>query len=283
MSFGTTCQGPVGLLPAAGRGSRFGTAGYGYGYIKELFPLLPAGEDEPARPICEWALRMICAAGAERCAVVLSPRKLDVIKVLAQSEHLGISLSYIVQPEPRGLPHAVRCARPWLESRDVLLALPDTIVLPADALAEVQKERLQSGADVVLGLFPTQEPERLGPVEFSADGAVLRVHDKPALSPVANSWGVASWSSRFTDFCTAWDAQQEQSAVTERVLGHAFEAARQAGLRLRARFFAMGAMLDIGTPRGLRAALRKLAAAGEIGSDQIQIANADAPAGRNRP
>lgn len=263
---------PLGLLPAAGRGRRFGAAGY----IKELFPLLPPVEDVAGpllgpRPICERALRLFRAAGARQCTVVLSPQKLEVVEVLSAAGHIGLDLAYVIQNEPHGLPHAIRCARPWLAGRDVLLALPDTIILPTQALAEVHRERLQSGADLVLGVFPVSHPERLGPVEIDASGDVLRILDKPAKSPVKNSWGVASWSWRFTEFCADWDLRAEAEGPRERVLGHAFEAARQSGLRVRAVFFADGLMLDIGTPDGLRATLRALAALGDLDPAQAGV------------
>lgn len=271
----------MGLLPAAGRGRRFAAAGY----VKELFPLLPraatAAVLEPAgpRPICERALRQIRAAGAARCVVVLSPQKLMIAEVLAEGGHLDLALGYALQAEPRGLPDAVRCAGPWLEGRPVLLALPDTVVLPADALARVEAERRRSGADVVLGLFPVSAPERLGPVEFDGAGRVLRVHDKPARSPVANSWGVASWSPRFTDFCVRWDAGHRHAPgpAAERALGHAFEAARQAGLTLRALWFPDGHFVDIGTPDGLRQALALLAADDELDPAQALLARSPRP------
>ncbi len=122
----------------------------------------------------------------------------------------------------------------------------------------------------MLGVFPVDEPERLGPVEIAPDGFVLRVHDKPGVAPHRNTWGVASWTPRFTDFCCAWDEEARDSAGQrhENALGHAFEAARQAGLVVRALFFPGGRFFDIGTPRGLRAALQVLATDGLVARDQ---------------
>jgi hypothetical protein len=113
-------------------------------------------------------------------------------------------------------------------------------------------------ADLALGVFPVDEPERLGPVDVGPGGEVRAVLDKPARRDLANSWGVACWSARFTDFCAEWDAAAETRGTGERMLGHAFDAARAAGLRVRARVFERGRMLDIGTPRGLEEALATL-------------------------
>lgn len=264
MSSAVTSGGrPVGLLPAAGRGVRFGASGY----IKELFPLLFTAEGDARllepRPVCELALRAIRGAGADQCLVLVSPEKAEVLRVLGSGDGLELSLAYLVQPEPRGLPHAVRCARRWLQDADVVFALPDTIVLPRDALARVHAHRRQAGADLALGVFPVEEPERLGPVEMAPDGEVLGIHDKPGHGRWRNSWGVASWSRRFTDFCSEWD-EARRPGTGEAALGHAFEAARQAGLAVTALLFEDGRFLDIGTPAGLRAALRALATEGAL-------------------
>ena len=259
---------PVGFLPAAGRGVRFGASGY----AKELFPLLFEGESptslEP-RPIAELALRAIAMTGASRCVTVISPEKLEVVRVLGATQD-AMSLAYVVQPEPGGMPQALVRARPWLENDDVVFAMPDTIFLPSDALARVHAERIQAGADVMIGVFPTDEPERLAPVELDANGAIVRIHDKPARAPQANTWGVASWSPRFTAFCCDWEAARDETR--EGAIGHVFEAARVAGLDVRAMVFGEGRFLDIGTPRGLRAALSALVTHGVLVADQASTA-----------
>ena len=227
------------------------------------------GALEP-RPICELAFQAIRQTGAERCITVVSPEKLEVVRVLGASQS-AMALAYVVQPEPGGIPQALACARPWLENDDVVFAMPDTIVLPADALARVHEQRVSSNADVMLGVFPTDEAERLGPVEIDADGKIVRIHDKPARAPEKNTWGVASWSPRFTAFCCDWDSSRVATGG-EGAIGHAFEAARAAGLDVRATAFAAGRFLDIGTPRGLRAALSALVTQGVLVPDQATTA-----------
>src|SRR5262245_10236483 len=216
------------------------------------------------------ALRWIRAAGAERCLVLVSPEKMEVLRVLGAGGGVGLPLAYVVQAEPRGLPHVVRCAESWLGGSDVVFAMPDTIVLPPDALQRVHAFRLRTGADLTLGVFPVDEPERFGPVEVAPDGTILRILDKPSHREVRTVWGVCAWSASFTRFCAQWDAAAERERAAERVLSHAFAAARQAGLAVNACAFEDGVYLDIGTPRGLREALRSLTERGVL--DQVQAA-----------
>lgn len=247
---------PVGLLPAAGRGLRFGTTPP----IKELLPLDLTDEPAGPRPICEVALRSMRSAGAERCVVVIAPDKTEIARVLGTGTRVGLPLSYVVQPEPEGLPQAVSIASSALADRDVLLALPDTVMLPLDAVAAVHQHRLDTGADLCLGVFPVDEPERLGPVEIDCDGEIIAIHDKPERPCANNSWGVASWTPAFTAFCVEWERTAARGR--ERALGHVFEAARQSRMRIVARSFPDGALLDVGTPHGLRATRRVLSERG---------------------
>jgi glucose-1-phosphate thymidylyltransferase len=122
----------------------------------------------------------------------------------------------------------------------------------------VVNARRAEGADLALGVFPVDEPERLAPVEMADDGTVLQIHDKPGHRRWPNSWGIAAWSRTFTDFCSTWDEAREKSSPKEGVLSDAFEAARVAGLKVRAQRFDDGKMMDIGTPQGLRASLALL-------------------------
>lgn len=273
----------VGFLPAAGHGTRFGSSPV----PKELYPLLPLadepgaglGDERGPRPLCERWLRALRLAGAERVVVVIGPHKLEVVRALGDGGEPPLPLAYVLQPEPRGLAHALRLARPWLDGADVLLALPDTLIEPLSALRDLHEARLASRAELGLAVFATAEAARLGPVVYegqgdgdSAGGKVLAIEDKPARPSADNTWGLASLSPRCVDFLCRWDEEREAQAATasprERAIGHGFEAARAAGLATIARPFPDGSFLDIGTPAGLRAALlRSLdAAAGGHGS-----------------
>jgi glucose-1-phosphate thymidylyltransferase len=231
---------------------------------KELFPLLLKHPDDPSRalpaPVCHFSLEALRVAGAERCVVVISDSKGELVRVLGDGEDYGVPIGYVVQRSPRGLTDVIRCASRWLEGDDVLFALPDTVIFPTDALLRLNDERVAAGADLALGVFPTEEPERLAPVEI-VDGEVVRIHDKPAVAPVRNTWGVLSWSWKFTDFCRRWD---EERGDAPGILSDAMEAARRGGLRVVAAEMEGGVFRDVGTPEGLASTMRLLSERGLV-------------------
>src|ERR1039457_2041434 len=118
----------VGVLPAAGRGSRLAPLRY----PKELLPIIyePAGGDGAgvrARAVAEYALAAIASADADRVLLVVAPWKLDVLNYFGDGRHVGLEIGYLYQEEARGLPYALDPARSWTRGDHVIFAMPDTI------------------------------------------------------------------------------------------------------------------------------------------------------------
>ena len=242
---------PIGLIPAAGLGSRLAPLAY----PKELLPIAYTADDGKLvpKPVLQASLDQMKRAGLEQCVIVISDWKLELVRVLGDGAAAGIALAYVVRAVPRGLSDALLAARAWVADRDVCIALPDTVIEPPDALARVRTEREATGADLVLGVFPTDEPEQLGPVRIAADGRVTEVQDKPATTDLRNTWGVAIWSPRFTTLLESVSAAAP--ADHKPVLGVVFQRAIDEGMQVRAVRFPDGAFLDLGTPAGLARAL----------------------------
>lgn len=237
---------PVGVIPAAGLGTRLALKGY----PKELLPIVVRTEDGAVpQPVVISSLEQMQRAGVTECVVVIAEWKLEIVRVLGERAGV-VALAYIVRSVPHGLADALVAPLPWIRDRDVCLALPDTLITPDDALAQVVSELGAAGADLVLGVFPTEHPEQLGPVRIGDDGRVLEVLDKPAQTDVRTTWGLAAWSPRFTELLT--DAVRGEPTIA---LGTVFASALTAGLSVRAVWFPAGRFLDVGTPAGLAAAL----------------------------
>lgn len=240
----------VGVLPAAGRGTRLAPLRY----PKELLPIVyePApGDDGSVRPraVAEYALDAIATAGAVRTVLVVAPWKLDVVNYFGDGHHVGIDIGYVYQEEARGLPYAIDLARPWTRGHDVAFAMPDTIITPSDALRRLRAHYLHTDADLALAVFPTPDAHRLGPVVLR-DGRVEAVVDKPADPPAMNTWGAAVWGDTFADLLHDGLARVPAGGG-EPALGAFFDQAVRQGLRVVALEFADGSFEDAGTRSGI--------------------------------
>jgi len=241
----------VGVIPAGGLGTRLAPLGY----PKELLPIVYAGDDGRAvpRPVLLSSLDQMRAAKVEQCVIVIADWKLELVRVLGERQ-AEISLAYVVRAVPRGLADAIDATHAWLADRDVCLALPDTLLEPADALDRVGAALVSTGADLVLGVFPTDHPELLGPVRVDAGGRVLAVQDKPASvdDTMRNTWGIAGWTPRFS--ALLHDIVAANPGV---ILGSVFQRAVAEGMDVRAVTFDDGSFIDVGTPEGLAAAFAR--------------------------
>ncbi|WP_377268736.1 sugar phosphate nucleotidyltransferase [Peterkaempfera sp. SMS 1(5)a] len=240
----------VGLLPAAGRGSRLAPLRY----PKELLPISyePVGGDGTgvrARAVAEYALASIAGADAERVLLVVAPWKMDVLNYFGDGSHVGLDIGYLYQEDARGLPYALELAYPWTRGDHVVFAMPDTITTPGDALARLRDRYLETRADLALAVFPTAEPERLGPVLLDGE-RVVQVLDKPEQPPVANTWGAAIWSDTFADLLHQGLAELPEGG-SEPAIGHYFDLAVRRGLKVIGVPFPEGSFEDAGTRVGI--------------------------------
>lgn len=239
----------IGVLPAAGVAERLQPLAV----AKELLPIgfVRDPETGTARPvpIAEHAIRAMADAGVDGCLLVISAHKTELMKHFGNGARFGLQLAYLDQERQEGLAAAVDEAHSWVENANVCLALPDTVFTPRSAVADVRRLLEESGADLVLGVFPARHPERLGPVRIdAATGRVLEVLEKPAVSPVANAWGVAAWTPRFTAFL-----HEAKSRRPGQSISLVFNDAVAAGFDVRAVSFEGGSYYDIGTIESLGA------------------------------
>lgn len=239
----------VGVIPAAGLASRLGPLGY----PKELLPITYVpGEGGHLRPlpVIEASFRQLREAGVGRALVITSDRKPELMQYLGNGGGIGLDLAFLQQTRAEGLAAAMALALPWTKGANTCLLLPDTIVRPEAALKQARALFESASADLVLCVLPTGKPKELGPVRFDADMRVTQVQDKPAETDLNNSWAMAIWSPRFAELLgSAVKAQPGQT------LGAVFQQAVDAGLHVRAIWFADGAFYDVGTPKGLAEAL----------------------------
>ena len=77
------------------------------------------------------------------------------------------------------------------------LGFPDILFQPNDAYVKVLERLEANNADVVLGLFPTDKPQKAGMVDFDDSGKVRSIVEKPQVSQFALYVGNCCMDSEF--------------------------------------------------------------------------------------
>lgn len=246
----------VGIVPAAGRATRLGPLPCS----KELLPvgMKGSGGEARLRPVCSFLMDQFRVAGVEVAYVVLRTDKWDIPAYLGSGESWGVDVAYLTLSDSPAVPSTIARAVPYVRDGTVALGFPDIILRPHDVFLRLSDAHAAGGADVTLGLFPTDQPAKVDMVDFDERSfEVTRVDVKPARSDLKWTWMCALWEPSFTELLEREAAALDPGGASEVHLGHIFQKAIGAGQRVRALPFRDGWYRDIGTPEDLRAALRE--------------------------
>ena len=243
-----------GLIPAAGRAVRLGPLPCS----KELLPIgfreTPSGR--APKVAGHYLLERFRAAGVRRIFMVLLESKWDVSRYFGTGEMADVDLAYLSIPGSRSVPETLDRAFPFVENAIVALGFPDVIFQPIDAYARLIERQAATGADLVLGLFPTERCQTTDMVELAPDGRVVRVEIRPARTTLRYNWLIAVWGPAFTRFLRE-TVRVAPAVEGEFQIGAVVVGALEAGLHVEGIEFPGGSYRDIGTPDQLAAAIRE--------------------------
>jgi glucose-1-phosphate thymidylyltransferase len=156
-----------GLLLAGGHGTRLRPLTYAGN--KHLLPIAN-------KPMLLYGLEHLRAAGITEIAVVLGPVKEGVVEALGDGSKYGISITYIEQPDPKGLAHAVHLSEDFMGGEPFVMYLGDNLLKQGvkDFVGSFNEKRL----DCVIGVTPVGDPSSYGVAEMDGD-RIVRLVEKP--------------------------------------------------------------------------------------------------------
>jgi glucose-1-phosphate thymidylyltransferase len=100
------------------------------------------------------------------------------VRLLGDGTQWGLTLSYAVQPEPKGIAQAFLIGEEFLAGSPVALVLGDNIFYGHGLATVLQRIAIRSEGGTVFGYY-VRDPERYGVVEFDKAGRVLDIEEKP--------------------------------------------------------------------------------------------------------
>ena len=153
------------------------------GYGTRLFPithavckqLLPVYD----KPMIYYPLSTLMFAGIREVLIISTPRDTPRFEELfGDGSSLGMSISYKVQDEPRGLAEAFILGKEFIGSDSVALVLGDNVFYGHDFTTLVRNAAVGKPGATVFGYY-VSDPERYGVVEFDSSGHVVSIEEKP--------------------------------------------------------------------------------------------------------
>jgi glucose-1-phosphate thymidylyltransferase len=258
----------IGLVPAGGQATRIAPLPCS----KELYPVgFRPVKDRSLRPkvICHYLLEKMRLAGITRAYIVLREGKWDIPAYLGDGTMLDMHLAYLMMRLPFGAPYTIDQAYPFLQDALVVFGFPDIIFHPDDAFMQLLARQTTTDADIVLGLFPAHQPQKVDMVDLDDDGRIRLIVIKPPHTHLRYTWIIAVWTPVFTRFMHEHlaaiqsvsgqgDAGNSAPEQRELFVGDVIQAAIHDNLRVEAVLFPDDTYLDIGTPDDLVKAVRNV-------------------------
>lgn len=230
------------LVLAAGKGTRLKP-------LTNTVPkhLLPVGD----KPILFHVLDYIIEAGIEDIGIVISPDSGPYIEEAVRGRgQWGANVTFVSQPEPLGLAHAVKVAQDFLGDSPFLMFLGDNLI--QGGVKDFLEEFQASNSDASILLKEVTDPRAFGVAELDSSGKVIHMVEKPK-EPRSNLAiiGVYLFTPEIHEAIArikpSWRGELEITDAIQRLL--------EMGKEIRSHVL-QGWWLDIGSNDGLIAANR---------------------------
>lgn len=168
-----------GIVLAGGSGTRLYPITQGVS--KQLLPIYD-------KPMIYYPISVLMLAGIRDILLITTPEDLSSFKrLLRDGRHLGVNLSYQVQPRPEGLAQAFLIGEEFINGESCALVLGDNIFFGQGFGSKLAMVGQRTQGASVFG-YQVISPERFGVVEFDEQYKALSIEEKP-LKPKSN-WAV---------------------------------------------------------------------------------------------
>ena len=159
-----------GIILAGGLGSRLSPITQAIS--KQLVPIYD-------KPMIFYPLTTLMLIGIKEILIITTPGSMMAFKdLLGNGNHLGISIEFAVQREPKGLPEAFIIAEKFINKSPVALILGDNLFHGKDLSLSFKNASFNKIGGTVFA-YSVRDPERYGVAIFNEKNEIIDIVEKP--------------------------------------------------------------------------------------------------------
>ena len=157
------------------------------GHGTRLRPLTHTGPKQllpiANKPMSQYCLEAIYETGITDIAIIIGGVGSDKVReYYGNGEKFGVNISYIKQDEPRGIAHAIRLCKEFVNNEKFLVFLGDNII--QKSIIEFVENFNSSDYDATVLLCEVDNPSRFGIADVD-NNKIVKITEKPK-NPTSN-------------------------------------------------------------------------------------------------
>jgi glucose-1-phosphate thymidylyltransferase len=131
------------------------------------------------KPMVYYPLSVLMLSGIREILIISTPQDLPLFRrLLGDGSQFGLSFAYAEQPNPDGLAQAFLIGANFIADSPSALVLGDNLFYGHDFSKSLATASARTSGATIFG-YHVRDPQAYGVVEFSPDGRVFSLEEKP--------------------------------------------------------------------------------------------------------
>ena len=135
------------------------------------------------KPVLFYCLETLLEAGINDIGIIVGETQQEIREAIGDGSRFGVKVTYIEQPDPLGLAHAVKISEDFLKNDDFVMFLGDNLI--KDGISTLVKEFNKNKPNAQILLAEVENPSQFGVAQLNGNKKVVKLVEKPK-DPASN-------------------------------------------------------------------------------------------------